>query len=142
MENLDKEIVLYLLGGLKEAHPFKLSRLLLLLDLEQLKAHGRRVTSFKYVFMPSGFYIDGFPPFLESLAGVEKVVIKDEEGRPIRGFFRLRREGKPTLPAELRRTIDELVERTAGLGDQELNRSITEREEYHQLLANTLPGWR
>jgi hypothetical protein len=142
MENLDKEIVLCLLGGLKEAHPFKLSRLLLLLDLDQLKAHGRRVTRFEYVFMPSGFYIDGFPPFLESLASVEKVVVKDEEGRPIRGFFRPTREGEPALPAELRRTIDGLVEEAADLDDQELNRLILEREEYRRLFDDSLPGWR
>jgi len=141
MEDLDREIVLYLLGRLKEAHPFTLSRLLLLLDLEQLKAHGRRVTRFRYVFMPFGFYIDGFPPFLESLPGVEKVVIKDEEGRPIRGFFRLTQEGNPELPAELRRTIDGLVKRTMGLGDQELNGLVLKREEYSRLLEGSLPGW-
>ena len=138
---MEREITLYLLGRLKEAHPFRLSRLLLLLDLEQLKGHGRRVTRFKYVFMPSGFYIEGFPGFLESLPGVERVIVRDEEGRPVRGFFRLRRGLEPALPAELRQAIDELVERTASLGDQELNRSITEREEYHKLLDGSLPGW-
>ena len=141
MEDLDKEIVLYLLGRLKEAHPFTLSRLLLLLDLEQLNAHGHRVTSFKYVFMPFGFYIDGFPPFLESLAGVEKVVVKDEEGRPIRGFFRITQQGNPELSPELRRDIDRVVEKAGQLGDQELNKLAVERNEYQKLLDGSLPGW-
>lgn len=141
MGDLDKEIVLYLLGRLKEAHPFTLSRLLLLLDLEQLKAHGRRVTQFRYVFMPVGFYIDGFPPFLESLASVEKVVVKDEEGRPIRGFFRIIQEGNPELPPELRRDIDRVVEEAGQLDDQELNKLAVERDEYQKLLNGLLPGW-
>ena len=87
------------------------------------------------------FYIDGFPPFLKSLPGVEKVVLKDEKGNPIGGFFRMAREEKYALPLELRQAITSLVKRTANLDDQELNRLIMEREEYHQLLSGSLPDW-
>jgi len=141
MENLDGQIASYLLERLEEAHPFRVSRLLLILDLDYLKANGRRLTGFKYVFMPVGFYIDGFPPFLESLPGVEKVVLKDERGNPSGGFFRMEREGKYALPLELRQAITSLVKRTANLDDQELNRLIMEREEYQKLIDGSLLGW-
>ena len=141
MENLDGQIASYLLSRLKEAHPFRVSRLLLLLDLEHLKSTGHRVTGFNYVFMPVGFYIDRFPPFLESLPGVEKVVVKDEEGNPVGGFFRMEKEVEYTLPLEIRREIASLVEETADLDDQELNRLIMERAEYRKLLTGSLPGW-
>jgi len=51
------------------------------------------------------------------------------------------REGKYALPLELRQAITSLVKRTANLDDQELNRLIMEREEYHQLLSGSLPDW-
>ena len=40
---------------------------------------------FRHVFMPFGFYSDGFPLFLESVAGMEKVVVKIP-ALPGRGF--------------------------------------------------------
>ncbi|MEA3238320.1 MAG: hypothetical protein U9Q94_00830 [Candidatus Bipolaricaulota bacterium] len=134
---MGKEIVLYLLRRLKEAHPFTLSRLLLLLDLEQLKAHGWRVTQFRYVFMLFGFNIGGFPLFLESLAGVEKLVAKDEERRPIREFSRITQEGNP----ELCRDIVRVVEEAGQLDDQELNKLAVECDEYQEPLNGLLSGW-
>jgi hypothetical protein len=141
MKELDENIVLYLLGKLKEAHPFVISRLLLLLDLEHLKETGKRATGFKYVFLPGGFYIDGLPPLLESLPGVEKVVIEDEQGRPVRGFFRLKGEASPKLPGTIAGILDRLIEDTKGLEDQELNQLVLGREEYRKLLSGSLPGW-
>ncbi len=141
MRELDGDIVLYLMAKLKEAHPFTISRLLLLLDLESLRATGRRATGFKYVFLPGGFYIDGLPPLLESLPQVEKVVIEDGEGRPVRGFFRLKGEVSPRVPEGIKGILDRLLEETEGLGDQELNELVLGREEYRQLLSGSLPGW-
>lgn len=142
MGELERALVVHILGALGEAHPFRLSRTLFLLDLEHYRRHGGPLTKLPYVFSPYGFYIRDFPRELESMAEVEKVVVRDDKGNPVRGFFRLR-EGvvPPEIPREVREMVEEVLKRVGDLDDQELNALVLRQREYGKLLRGELPGW-
>jgi len=132
MKEIDKNIVLYLLEKIPDQHPFRLSRLLFLLDAECEKKNGKQCTSFKYVVTPYGFYIDKFPPFLEEIDGIEKIEIKDEQGNPVKGFFRLIKEVKVDLPAEVKTLLDSIISEYGNLKDEELHQRVISLSEYQR----------
>ncbi len=142
MGELERALVLHLLSAIGEAHPFRLSRILFFLDLEHHRRHGRPLTKLPYVLSPYGFYIRDFPAGLESMAEVEKAVVRDDEGTPVRGFFRLREGVVPSeIPREVRETVDEALKQIGDLDDRELNALILRQGEYGKLLRGELPGW-
>lgn len=136
MKQIDKDIVLYLLEKIPDQHPFRLSRLLFLLDAECEKKNGKQCTSFEYVVTPYGFYIDKFPPFLEEIDGIEKIEIKDEQGNPVKGFFRLTKEVNIDLPADVKDLLDSIISAYGHLADDELHQRVTSLPEYQKRIKN------
>ena len=135
MNLINEMLVLYLLKKVPDQHPFRLSRLLFLIDTECRRRHGKPCTDFDYVITPYGFYIEGFPPFLMSLDGVEKIEIKDEEGNPVRGFFRLVKDRDVELPDDILSVADYVIDKYANLDDQELNSAVVNLPEYQEHLS-------
>ncbi len=132
MKRMDKEIVLYLLKKIPDQHPFRLSRLLFLLDAACEKKNGKRCTSFGYVVTPYGFYIDKFPPFLEEIDGIEKIEITDEQGHPVKGFFRLTKKVNIDLPPEVKNLLDSVISEYGHLEDEKLQQRVISLPEYQR----------
>jgi len=132
---LEEKLTYYIMRRIKKAHPFRISRILLLLDLEYMAKKGRKLTDFSYRLFPYGFFIEDFPAFLESLPGIEKKVITDEAGRPVKGYFELVDEKEVELEPEIREILDPILERCVDLDDDQLNSLVVEREDYKKLLG-------
>ncbi len=130
---LEKEVVYYILSRKNDIHPFRLSRLLLLFEIEYSKKYGEKPLEFVYRLQPAAFYIEDFGNFLESLDGVSKVKVTDENGIPVKGFIHLEKPVKTNIPDHVRRLLDRILEETDSLDDQELNRLIVNSEDYRSL---------
>lgn len=127
-----QDIIRYLLGK-KEMSTFRLSRTLLLFDLEWAKKHGKKRTALHYVFYPSAFYIEEFPAALEEMGDVEKVIVETPEGK--KGIFRLKERKDVEIGEEERSLIDRILEETGSMNDHELNMHVVSREDYKSLLS-------
>jgi len=126
----EKDLIYYAISRLKEATPFRLSRILFLLDLSYWKTKGEKLTSFKYVMTPFVFYIENFKLFLEQTPGVTKVEIKDEHGSPVRGFFKVESSIKVNLGERVEKLLDEIIDFVEGISDKELNEYVIGLPEY------------
>ncbi len=133
--NLEAEIIRYILSKLPDQHPFRLSRLLFLIDIEYYRRNGDKLTRFYYQLYPEAFYIEGFPEFLQTVEGVEKIVEYDDEGKPVRGYFRLTADLPINLPDDIRKRVDDVIERYGALSDAELNRAVISLPEYKQFFG-------
>lgn len=133
---LEEKLIYYILEKVPDQHPFRLSRYLLLLELEYQKRFGERLTNFEYRLSPRVFQIEGFPQFLESLKKIEKRVQKDEKGIPIRGYFTLTERVGVELSREIKGILDPILEETGKLSDHELNLKVVEREDYKGLIES------
>jgi hypothetical protein len=125
-----QEIIQYILARTGGISTFRLSRTLLLLDLEWNRAKGGKRTELHYVLYPSGFYIEEFPDFLENIEGVEKVV--DEKTN--KKVFRLKSDIEPKISEEVGALLDRILEETKDMDDHALNQYVISREDYKKLL--------
>jgi hypothetical protein len=131
---LEKNLIYYILKKQNDLHPFRISRILLLFELEYSEKFGKKPTSFVYRLHPSAFYIENFTTFFESMPYIQKVKIKDEKGTPIKGFLRLTSpEISVEIPEEMASILDRIIEQTRKLSDHELNRLVVESEKYKKL---------
>ncbi len=131
---LEKKIVYYILKHQNDIHPFRLSRILLLFEMEYARKYGEKPTNFVYRLQPYTFFIENFTKFIEETPLIEKVKITDDKGIPIKGFLRLTsQEVDDSLPVEMREILDRIIEETSKLDDQELNRLIVDSSDYKKL---------
>ncbi len=131
---LEKKIVYYILKRQNEIHPFRLSRILLLFEMEYTRKYGEKPTDFVYRLQPYTFYIENFTKFIEETPYIEKVKIVDDKGIPIKGFLKLtNRKVNAEIPVEMREMLDRLIDETSKLDDQELNRFIVDSNDYREL---------
>lgn len=118
---MEREIVAYILARSGCTHPFRVSRLLALAEIEWLERKGKRLTGLKYVRGPGVFFIEGLKELIE-----HDPCFRLHEGDPATG----RRGcvefvcGEPELPPEVRAVIDEVLSKNSGVGDMELNEAV------------------
>jgi hydroxypyruvate isomerase len=129
--NRDREVVGYILARLGCLHPFRLSRLLALAEIESIRRRGTRLTSLRYVAGPGTFYIEGFKELVKSEC-FEKVEGDPERG--IRGCIKYTCP-EPALPDDARAIIDQVIERYGRAGDEELNRMVVENDVFRRLAS-------
>ena len=122
----EKDIIVYLLKECNGLHPFYISRVAALLDIQYLKERGSKLTDFDYKKMPYGFYSEKIPQILNQLP-VEKV--QTEEGK----YLVLREDVEYNLPDDVRKKIDEILDRICDLSDDEINRQVVESPYYSKL---------
>ncbi len=130
---LEKQVVYYILKRKNDIHPFRLSRLLLLFEIEYSRRYGDKPLNFVYRLQPAAFYIEDFGSFLDDLEGVEKVKVTDEKGIPVRSYIHLKMPVSVQLPDDIRSLIDRIIEETDSMDDQELNRMVVNSEAYKEL---------
>lgn len=116
--------VSYIMSRLGCAHPFKISRILLLADWLAEERLGRKLTSFTYVKERFGFYIEEIPSIMEDLRD-RGCAVKIEE----RKCFEYRCE-EPGLPKEEKEVLDEVILKVRGLSDVELNKLVISDPRY------------
>ena len=127
---MEREIVAYILAKAGCTHPFRISRYLALAEMEWLERRGERLTNLKYVKGPGVFFIEGVKEIIE-----QDPCFKIHEGDPSTG----RRGcveyvcGEPSLPEDVKRTIDEVIQRYSGIGDMELNKLVVDDPRFSKL---------
>ncbi len=123
----EKEIILYILKECTGLHPFHVSRIVALLDIEYLKEKGKKLTDFDYRKMEYGFYSNKIPEILNDLP-VEKV---KEEGR---GYLRItEKDVKINLPEEVKEKIEKILDEVCELSDYEINVKVIKSPHYKDL---------
>ncbi len=131
----DEGIVAYALSRLGCAHPFRVSRVLLLAEwrAEELGL-GRLIEGLRFVAEPYGFYVEGLQDVLERLEG-EGCLRRREDERCLELTC-----GEPEVNPRVGAVIDEVVSETSGLDDRELNRLVTRDPRYRRLLEGRVSG--
>jgi len=127
-----EDIIAYILSKLGKATTFRLSRILLMLDFEWEKRHGKYRTRLHYGLFPPAFYVEEFPDMLLNMDGVEKIMEKDEKGIE-RGVFIFHKTA-PELDEETKTLLNEIIEKSAGMDDHTLNSQLVNSEEYRRAL--------
>ncbi len=133
--NNTEDIIAYILSKLGKSNTFRLSRILLMLDFEWEKRHGKRRTALHYGLFPPAFYVEEFPDMLLNAEGIEKVMEKDENGIE-RGVFLYHGE-VPELDGETKELLDSIIERTNKMDDHTLNSELVNSEEYRKALEKS-----
>ncbi len=127
-----EDIIRYLLSKTGGMSTFRLSRTLLLFDLEWNRLKGGKKTGIHYVLYPSAFYIEEFPDMLENMGDVEKVIIENEGGK--KGIFRLKEKKEVSISEDVREMLDRILSETESMDDHSLNQYVVSREDYKKLL--------
>ncbi len=132
MEGLDKDAgtVAHVLAKLGCAHPFRLSRILLLAEWRaRERGLGRLTDGLDYVAEPYGFYVEGLQDVLERLER-SGCLERREEKRCLEYTCE-----EPELDPHVREILEEVIREVSNLSDSELNRLVTGDERYRELLA-------
>ena len=126
--NDTEDIVRYVLSSMKKATTFRLSRTLLLLDMEWEKKHGNQRTSLRYGLFPPAFYVEEFPAMLLEMEDVEKVI--ETDGNDVeKGLFIF--HGKaPNIDDETRALLNSIIEKTSKMDDHSLNMLVVNSNSY------------
>ncbi len=106
------------------AHPFRVSRIAALAELEWLQARGARLTNLKYVRGPGVFYIEGIKELVEGSPCFER--------REDRGCIEYKCR-PPELPRDVEVLVERLVSEASGLSDDELNKRVVNHPLYDRL---------
>lgn len=123
----EKEIIAYMLKECGGLHPYYVSRIAALLDMEFLKEKGKKLTEFDYQKMQYGFYSNKIPEMINSL-DVEKV--EDENGK----YLKLKNENIDIdLPEEIKSKINKILDEICELSDDEINRKVIDSPYYEKL---------
>ncbi len=127
-----EDIIAYALSKLGRASTFRLSRTLILLDLQWEKEHGSRRTGLHYGLFPPAFYVEEFPDLLLNMEGIEKVMERDESGME-KGYFVFHTDA-PDIDDETKALLDSIIEEIKTLDDHALNMRVVNSEEYRRAL--------
>jgi hydroxypyruvate isomerase len=125
-----KNLVWYMLSKLGCTHPFKLSRLLALAEIESIKRTGKRLTCLKYVEGPGTFYIEGLKELFDDPC------FRKREGDPskgVRGCVEYICD-PPRIPSEAEEIVNAIIERYSGVGDLELNSIVVNDSLFKRLV--------
>ncbi len=122
----ERDIIIYLLKDCNGLHPFYISRIAALLDIQYLEERGKKLTDFDYHKMPYGFYSEKIPEILNQLP-VEKV--KSESG----SYLILTEDVPFNLPDEVREKIDAILDKICDLSDDEINKLVVQSPYYDKL---------
>lgn len=120
------ELLRYIWSRLGCSHPFRVSRIAALVELEWMSGKGERLTNLKYVAGPGTFYIEG----VSELIGNDPCFEKREEERCI--AYRCE---PPRLPRDVEELVERVIAETRGLDDLELNKRVTSHPLYPKLVG-------
>ncbi len=122
----EEDIIKYLLKVCEGLHPFYISRIAALLDMEYIKERGNKLTDFDYQKMQYGFYSTKLPAMIEKI-GVEKV--QSENGN----YVKLKGDVEIHLPDEIKARIERILDEVCNMSEDELNKKVLTSPYYSQL---------
>lgn len=125
------DAVKYILSKEGCIHPFRLSRILALAEIEYYKEKGARLTDAVYVMGPGVFYIEGLKETLEDDECFEKRRGDPQKG--VKGCVRLICEWNPVLPKEAVEYLDRAIDKARGMDDMELNNLVVTSEVFQKI---------
>ena len=120
----DRDMVSYVLSSLGCAHPFRISRILLLADWQAVEGLGRRLSNLTYVMEEFGFYVEELTEIVEELQS-KGCLVKVEERKCLKYTC-----GPPDLSGEVKAILDEVIEETSDMDDRKLNRLVLSDPRY------------
>ncbi len=112
-------------------HPFRISRILMLVEWEYEGRYGKRLTDLKYVCEPFGFYIEGFSELIKGNPCLRKKKLEKEKA-----CLEYVCENEPKCKDVIREVIDGILEKVKRLDDVELNRLVIRDERYKRYLVH------
>ncbi len=114
---IEKDIIAYLLKECGGLHPFHISRIMALLDMEYIKEKGKKLTGIDYQKNEFGIYSNKLPQLIEELP-VEKV-----KAQPY-GYLVLKEDVPTNLSDEVVEKINKILDEVCELSDAELNMKV------------------
>ena len=129
MEALEPRIVSYLLFKLGCAHPYYVSRALLLAEWVSEEKTGKKLTKLTYQCQPYGFYIEELSPIIDDLEK-QGCARRNQEKKCVEYSC-----GEPELPEWIKEVLDEVVEKTRGLDRSQLNKLVINDPRYKRMLG-------
>jgi hydroxypyruvate isomerase len=128
---VDKRLLCaYVLSRTGCIHPFRLSRILALIELEWMRSRGERLSDIIYVRGPGTFYIEGLKEAVEEDPCFEKRKGDPNTGR--KGCIEYKCE-VPQLPEEVKKHVDEVLEKVKNLDEFEINKKVVEDELFQKI---------
>ena len=123
----EKDVIIYILKECQGLHPFHISRIVALIDIEYLKERGEKLMEFDYQKMEYGFYSNKIPEIINELP-VEKV---KENGK---SYLKLTDENvEANIPDEVKEKIDKILDEVCDLSDYEMNIKVIKSLYYKDL---------
>lgn len=123
---IEKDLIVYLLKECGGLHPFHISRIIALLDIEYLRERGKKLTSLDYQKTQYGIYSEKLPKIIEELP-VEKV-----KAQPY-GYLILKEDVPVNLPEDVKEKIEKVLDEVCNLNDSELNAKVINSPYYEKL---------
>ncbi len=123
---IEKDLIVYLLRECNGLHPFHISRILALLDMEYIKKTGKKITSLDYEKTEYGLTSNKLAEIIKELP-VEKI-----EAKPY-GYLVLKEDIPVNLPDDVENTLNNLLDEICDLNDTELNLRVLKSPLYKDL---------
>ena len=118
------DIVGYIISKLGCTHPFRVSRILALAELERLENGKGRITNFRYVRGPNVFYIEGLKELIEKDSCF---VIREDQGC-VEYVCKT-----PTINEDVKKYLDKAINAAKKLDDYSLNNVVVKHAFYEEL---------
>ncbi len=112
-------------------HPFRLSRLAALVELEYMARTGERLTDARYVSGPGVFFIEGFDSFVDGECVLKR---EGDPSRGVRGCIYYSSECTvPELPGDVEELVRHVIDEYSDLSDEDLNSRVVGHPLYKKL---------
>ena len=122
----ERDIVAYLLKECGGLHPFHISRIMALLDMDYIERTGKKLTDIDYIKSQYGIYSEKLPKIIEDLP-VEKI-----KAQPY-SYLVLKEEVPIDLPEEVMDRINNILDQVCDMNDAELNMKVLNSPHYKEL---------
>ncbi|ABN69806.1 hypothetical protein Smar_0702 [Staphylothermus marinus F1] len=128
-----EKIIEYILSETGCIHPFKLSRIIALAELEYYEEYGERLTNAEYKGFDKVFYIEGVKELFENNKCFNRREGDPEKG--IKGCVEYTCQ-KPVIPEKYRQFIDKAIAQAKNLRDEELNELVFRNSLFNKFLQS------
>ncbi|ADI31239.1 hypothetical protein [Staphylothermus hellenicus] len=126
-----EKIIGYILSETGCMHPYRLSRVLALAELEYYEKYGERLTNAEYKGFDKVFYIEGVKELFENNKCFNKREGDPEKG--IKGCIEYTCQ-KPVISEKYREPIDKAIAQAKNLTDEELNELVFRNPLFNKFL--------
>ncbi len=129
-------LILYLFKKCGNMHPFRLSRIIALVDIEYIARKGYKLTELDYQKTPVAFYSDALSKVIQKLLNLGFLKkIPPANGKP--GYLSLNITDLTTfeikIPEDTEKLLDEILSKTCKMDNDALNALVVSSPHYADL---------